>query len=322
MQAAYVERLGPPDEIRIGELPVPVPAPTEVLVVVELVAAKPVDTFVRSGRYPTVVTFPFVLGRDLVGIVEACGSGSAFRVGERVWANSLDHDGRQGTFAAYAAVPAERCYRLPDGVDPELAVAAAHPAATAYLAWFVHAGMHAGQCVYVAGGAGNVGSSALAMARRAGARVLASAKPADHDRYRAAGADVVVDYRDPALAEQLREAAPGGVDVFWDTSGHHDLDLAAGVVAPGGRILLTAGAGARPELPLGQLYTRDISLPGFVISRATVSRLADAARLVNLMLAAGELDARVTETLPLSATAEVHARLEAGQVRGRVLVRP
>jgi len=160
------------------------------------------------------------------------------------------------------------------------------------------------------------------MARRAGARVLASARPADHDRCLAAGADVVVDCRDPALAEQLRDAAPGGVDVFWDTSGHHDLDLATGVVAPGGRILLTAGAGARPELPLGGLYTRDISLRGFVISRATVSQLADAARLVNHMLAAGELDARVTETLPLSATAEVHARLEAGQVRGRVLVRP
>jgi len=119
-----------------------------------LVAANPVDAFVRSGRYPTVVTFPFVLGRDLVGTVAACGPDAGFRVGDRVWANSLGHDGRQGTFAVYAAVPAERCYRLSGGIDPELAVAAAHPATTAYLAWFVHACLHAGQCVYLGGGAG------------------------------------------------------------------------------------------------------------------------------------------------------------------------
>ena len=62
-----------------------------------------------------------------------------------MWANSLGHDGRQGSFSAYAVVPAERCYRLPDGVDPALAAAVAHPAATAYLALFVDGHLRAGQ---------------------------------------------------------------------------------------------------------------------------------------------------------------------------------
>ncbi len=184
MRAAYVERLGPPEEIRIGELPVPVPGPTDVLVAVDLVAANPVDTFVRSGRYRTLVPFPFVVGRDLVGTVAASGPGTPFEPGELVWANSLGHDGRQGSFAQYAVVPAERCYRLPEGADPALVVALAHPAATAYLGWFVHGGLRTGEVVYVGGGAGNVGMAAISMARRAGAWVLANARPADHGRCR------------------------------------------------------------------------------------------------------------------------------------------
>ena len=110
--------------------------------------------------------------------------------------------------------------------------------------------------------------------------------------------------------------------MFWDTSGHHDLDLATDVLAPGGRILLTAGGAARPALPAGPLYTRDVSLHGFVISRASASDLALAAGHINRMLASGELAVQIAGELPLAQTAEAHRRIEAGQVRGRLLLRP
>ncbi|MGH3473194.1 MAG: zinc-binding dehydrogenase, partial [Nocardioidaceae bacterium] len=117
--------------------------------------------------------------------------------------------------------------------------------------------------------------------------------------------------------------APGVVDVFWETSGHHDLDLVADVVAIGGRVLLSAAVeDVLPELPVRALYTKDVGISGFVISRAHVDDLATAARVVNRMLAAGELMPRVSEVLPLSATPDVHAQLESGQVVGRVLLRP
>ena len=322
MQAAYIERLGPPEEILVGELAVSALGPTDVLVAVKMVAANPVDTYIRSGRYLTNVPFPFVVGRDLVGTVIACGQGAPFHTGERVWSNSLGHDGRQGSFSQYAVVSAERCYRLPDGVDPAIAVAVAHPAATAYLAWFVHGGLRPGEVVYIGGGAGNVGSTAIAMARRFGARVITSARPADHDRCQKNGADIVIDYHDSDLAKSLRAVAPSGVDIFWDTSGHHDLGLAVETVAPGGRILLSAAISDQSVLPVRALYTRNVDLHGFVISRASASQLADAARLINTMLVANELDVRISEILPLSATQEVHARLEAGTVTGRLLLRP
>ena len=322
MMAAYITQSGPPEDIRIGTLPTPELGPADVLVQVEAVAVNPVDTFIRSGRYETPMPFPFIVGRDLVGTVMDTGAaGGGFQPGERVWCNSLGHGGRQGSFAEFAAVPAERLYGLPAGVDPILAVAVAHPAATAYLAWFVKARLRPGETVYVGGAAGNVGTAAVQMAALAGARVLASARPDDHGACRAAGADAVVDYRDPDLAARLRAAAPSGVAVFWDTSGHHDFDVAAAVVAPGGRVLLTAGGDARPVLPVGRLYTRDVTLRGFVISRAAVGDLADAAGLINRMLLAGQLTARISDERPLADTAVAHALLEEGEVRGRVILR-
>lgn len=322
MRAAYIKQFGPPEEVVVGELAVPSPGPTDVLVAVEVVAANRVDTLVRSGRYPTRAPFPFVVGRDLVGTVAASGPGTPFYVGERVWANSLGHDGRQGSFSEYAVVPAERCYRLPAGVDPALCAAVAHPAATAYLAWFVHGGLQPGQCVYVGGGAGNVGSAAIAMARRSGARVVASARPAGHDSCREAGADVVLDYHDADLAGRLRAVAPEGFDLFWETSGNNDLNLAVSAVAPGGTVLLSAATEEWPLLPVREMYTRNINLCGFVMSRATATQLAAASRLINTMLAAGELNTPPSEVLPLEATAEAHARLEAEAVTGRLLLRP
>jgi NADPH:quinone reductase-like Zn-dependent oxidoreductase len=323
MRAAYVTEHGPAEAIAVGELPVPAVGPADVLVAVQVVAVNPVDTFIRSGRYATPVPFPFIIGRDLAGQVISVGAGvSSFAPGDRVWCNSLGHEGRQGSFAEFAAVPADRLYRIPDGVAPDLAVAVAHPAATAYLAWFAHGLLRLGETVYVGGAAGNVGTAAVTMARAAGARVLASARPADFRRCRAAGADEVADYADPDLAAALARQAPSGVDIFWDTSGRQDLSLAATVLRPGGRLLVTAGLGGQTSVPAGALYTKDISVLGFVISRADAGQLAQAATLVNQLTATGQLTPRIAGELPLSAAAQAHTRMEAGDISGRLLLRP
>src|SRR5690606_23447447 len=109
MPAAYITAYGGPEVIQVGRLPVPVPGPTDVLVHTELSAVNHVDTFVRSGSCATLTPFPFVIGRDLVGTVAATGPGvDGFTVGDRVWCNSLGHGGRQGSFAEYAVVAADR----------------------------------------------------------------------------------------------------------------------------------------------------------------------------------------------------------------------
>ncbi|MFD3499208.1 NADPH:quinone reductase [Streptomyces sp. NPDC058676] len=324
MQAAYIEQLGSPDEIRYGELPPPRPGPTDVLVAVTATTVNPVDTFVRSGIFRTPVSFPQVLGRDLVGTAVEAGPGAAgFEPGDQVWCNSLGHAGRQGPAADLAVVPADRLYRLPDGVDPETAVAVLHPGGTAHLALFTHARLRPGETVFVAGAAGNVGSATVVMAVDAGARVVASAAARDREYVRSLGAETVLAYDDPDLEARLRAAHPAGVDVRIDTYGTNDLTAAVESLAPRGRIVLLAGVGSRPVLPVGPFYMKDASILGFVISHARTDELADAAAAINRLLSTGALRPRHTERIPLSELADAHRRMEKGELHGkRLIVRP
>lgn len=324
MRAAYIDAVGPADNIRHGPLPVPPAGPTDVLVRVSAVAVDPVDTFVRSGAYATPLPLPFVVGRDLVGEVAHAGPGAAgFTPGQRVWCNSLGHAGRQGSFAEYAAVAADRLYAAPPGVDADHLVAAAHPAASAWLALFRHGRLRAGETVYVGGGAGNVGGAAVALAARAGARVIATARAADAAAVRALGAAEVLDHAAPDLAERVRRAAPDGYDVHLDTSGHGELADAVESLAMGGRLVAMVGLGGGPApLPVSRLYTRDANIVGFAISNATTADLAEAADGVVEALVDTPWRPRIADRLPLSMTAEAHRRLEAGQVRGRLVLTP
>ncbi|MGH3444438.1 MAG: alcohol dehydrogenase catalytic domain-containing protein, partial [Nocardioidaceae bacterium] len=133
MRAAYVDDFGPAEAIRCGVLPDPVAAAGQVVVRVEAVAVDAADTFVRSGRWGTPVSFPLVVGRDLVGTVEQVGPGvDGFQQGQRVWTNSAGYGGRAGATAELVAVEHDRLYPLPPGADPVQFVAALHPGATAH----------------------------------------------------------------------------------------------------------------------------------------------------------------------------------------------
>lgn len=320
--AAYITAIGPAENIRLGELPMPSLGPTDVLVRAEVVAVNHVDTFVRSGAYRTALPLPFIVGRDVVGVVAAAGVGVVgFAVGDRVWCNSLGHAGRQGSSATYVVVSAERLYPLPDGVDPLDAVAVLHPGATAYLALFQHARIKPGQTIVVGGAGGSVGSAVVQLAATAGARVLATASPRDIDWCHSCGAEQVFDYGNPDIEARIAAAAPDGVDVYLDTSGRHNFDAIIPVLGHGARIVLMAALDARPVLPVGAVYTRDISLRGFVISNASVSELAEAAELINPLLAQGILRIRVAEVMSLADAAQAHSMVESRQVKGRILLR-
>ncbi|MGH3276276.1 MAG: NADPH:quinone reductase [Streptosporangiaceae bacterium] len=321
--AAYVTELGPPERIEVGQLPVSPLGPTDVLVRTEVLAVDQVDTLVRSGRYKTPTPFPFIIGRDLVGTVMSRGPGAVgFAEGDRVWCNSLGHGGRQGSFAQEVVVAAERLYHLPDGVDPEAAAAVAHTAATAWIGLSREARLRAEETIIVGGGGGGVGSAAVQMAAASGARVVATAAEQDFEWCRAAGARQVVDYHDHHMIAKLADVVPQGADVYWDTSGHQDLQTIIPLLARGGRVLVTA-ARSQSTMPAEHYYTHDIRVLGFVISNASVSDLAAAAKAVNVFLADGTLRPRIGARLPLTKATEAHRRQEAGDTGGgRILVTP
>lgn len=324
MRAAFIREPGDVDAIEFGELPVPRPGPTDVLVRMDASSVNHVDLFVRSGAFATHTPLPFVIGRDLVGTVADAGPGvAAFRVGDRVWCNSLGHAGRQGAFAEYAVVASERLYPLPAQAQAEHAVTVLHAGATAHIGLVRKARVMAGETLFVEGAGGGVGSAVVQMAATMGARVIATASAQDAPWCRSCGADVVFDYRCEGLYEQVREVAADGIDVWWDNSGRNDFAQCLPLMALGGRVVVMSGLqGANPAIPVGALYTRDVTLHGFAISNAPVSDLAAAAATINRLLATGRLQVRVGATYRLAQAAQAHAAMERGHIRGRIIVLP
>lgn len=316
MRAAYLTATGPPESIMVDRLPVPAIGDDQVLIRVDRVAVNHVDTFIRSGRYPTPLPMPFVIGRDLAGAVTSLGSRVvAFRHGDRVWCNSLGHGGRQGSFAEFVAVDADRVYPLPDRVSADRVVAVAHAAATAFVGLHREARLQSGETVLVDGAAGAVGAAVIQLAAAAGARTIAVTSDRGLDIARQAGADRVLSRRDLATAG-LDEA----VDVWWDTTGRPDLNRTLAALRLRGRVVLVAGLQRQADFHLGDLYTRDLGLHGFAISNATVDDLRAAADVINRLLAAGRLAAQVHTTLPLGRAAQAHRMVELG-VDGKILLR-
>ena len=161
MRAAVLDKPGPASAIRYGELPDPIADAGEVVIRVEATAVNWVDLFIRAGTYRTRLPTPFAVGRDVVGVVDHTGPDVPVpRPGDRVWSSSLGFDGRQGAAAELARIPVDRCYPLPDGVDPVHGVAVLHGGTTALLGLRA-ARLTSGEHVFVHGAGGAVGSAVL-----------------------------------------------------------------------------------------------------------------------------------------------------------------
>jgi NADPH2:quinone reductase len=311
MKAAYLDEVGPPENIQLGQLPTPVVGPSDVLVKTTAVCVDPVDTLIRSGQLPETLSFPFIVGRDMAGVVQAIGpSVSRFAPGDRVWCNNQGYHGRQGTFAEYLAVREDLLYPLPSGVDDREAVAFVHSGLTACLG-LQDAGLQAGESLFINGGAGNVGSAVLQLARARGARTIATAGNAEGLAWcRELGADRAVNYRTENVDRALAEFAPEGVNVYWDASGKPEFDQAVARVARRGRIIVMSGYTARPPFPVGPFYVKRCSMHGFAITYATDAELRTSADEINHWLAQGKLKVRMDRVLPLSAAAAAHRLVE------------
>lgn len=324
MKAAYIERVGPTDAIVYGDLPSPTVGPHDVLVRVTAVCVNPVDVLIRSGQLAEALPFPFVIGRDLAGVVEAVGPAvRRFTPGDRVWCNNQGHHGRQGTFAEFAAVREDLLYPLPPGVDDREAVAFVHAGLTACLGLQV-ARLAPSETLFVNGGAGNVGSAVLQLARARGARVLATAgNDAGLAWCRGFGAEHVINYRTEDIDHVLAAVAPDGVNVYWDASGTPDFDQAVARVATRGRIVVMCGFGTRPPFPVGPFYVKRCSMHGFAITYATDEEQQASADEINRWFAQGRLKVRIDRVLPLAEAAAAHRLVEdRTPLAGKVVLTP
>jgi NADPH:quinone reductase len=328
MRAAYIEQTGPPEVIQVGDLPQPEPGPGQVLVKVGASALNPIDLYLRSGLIAMPMSFPYIIACDLAGTVEAADPGSKrFRAGDRVWGSNQGLLGRQGVTAEYAVVDEEWLYPTPPRLSDAEAAAMALVGITAHLGLFQRGRLKTGEAVYVPGGSGGVGSMVIQMAKAAGARVATSAgSPERVQLCKDLGADLALNYKADDIPAKLREFAPDGIDVWFETQREPNLEVSIPLLRKRGRMILMAGRQAKPVLPLGAFYPRDCALLGFAMFNATAAEQQPCAEAINRWVDEGKLKPLVGRVFPLAEAAAAEKFLEentlggAGKLSGKVVI--
>ncbi|TWU14686.1 Zinc-type alcohol dehydrogenase-like protein [Symmachiella macrocystis] len=320
MKAAFITSTGSPDCIQYADQPQPQPTDNQVLVKVAAVAVNPIDTYIRSGAVALPLEFPYIIGCDLAGEVEAVGQGvTRFKIGDRVWGSNQGLFGRPGTFAEYTAVDEQWLYPTPAGQCDEAAAAGALVGITAHLGLFRSGRLQAGEIVFVNGGTGGVGSSVVQLAKGAGATVIATVGNAEKQAAcKALGADLVVDYHSPTMDDEIRQFIEphGGIDLWYETQRSPNFDRTVSLMRMGGRIIFMAGRDARPEFPVGPSYTKDLSYLGFAMFNASAEQQRECATGINRLQEAGGWTPIIGQRFPLSEAAAAHQLQEEGTLQG------
>jgi NADPH:quinone reductase-like Zn-dependent oxidoreductase len=313
---------GGPEVLAIEDAGIPEPGPGQVLIRTEAIGINYVDVQLRRETSADSIWFrqlPGTLTGDVVGTVEQAGPGAdPALAGTRV---AVLHE---DAYADYAVADTSWLVTVPG----ELGAGAASmvPTVGAVALGALRTGRLArGETVLVTAGAGAIGHLAVQLARRQGAgTVIATASPAKLGFLKELGADVAIDHTQAGWAAQVREAAPGGLDLVLEAVGGEVLHQSVGLLAPFGRaVVFGASAGDLTSLPVTSLFglktASGFSLLAWRAANADQARL-DLAELVSLFQA-GDLRA-VTTSLPLAEAVQAHRLLEDRAVTGRLLLVP
>jgi NADPH2:quinone reductase len=323
MKAIAIERNGGPDVLGLHDLPVPEVKPGEALVKLEASGINFIDVYQRTGRYPTPY-FPYVLGNEGAGVVESIGAGvTNVAVGDRVaYAMVI------GSYAEYAAVPAERLVHVPDGVSSRDAAALMLQGMTAHYLVNSTFALQPGQTALVHAAAGGVGLLLTQLAKAKGATVIATISTAEKAALaKKAGADETIDYTTLDFAEEVRRITNGaGVDVVYDAVGKTTWEKSIASLRPRGYfVLYGAASGPVPPLDL-QVLAQGGSLfatrPGLQNYAATPEEIAWRAGDLFASVLDGTLALRVEHTYPLADAARAHTDLEGRATTGKLLLLP
>ena len=322
MKAAVYYETGDPEVFRYEDVPDPVPGPGDVLIDVEAVSIEGGDTLNRLGGDMSRV--PHIVGYQCAGTVAAVGPEvRAFAAGDRVVTVRLD-----GSHAALRAVPAGFAWAVPDGVSTDEAACVPVPFGTADDCLFEFGRLQAGETALVHAGAGGVGIAAIQMAKRAGARVFATASSDDRlERLRDLGLDEGINSVTHDFVSEARRLTDGrGVDVIVDSVGGRTLQGSILALAYRGRCVTVGDAGRAPaeHLDISTMRANNQTLSGYFLGAELLLAPRTHAMIAGHLeaIAHGELRVVIDRTFPLSDAAGAHAYIESRQAFGRVLLVP
>lgn len=320
MKAAVYYENGPPSVLKYEEVPDAKSFPGGILIRVEAVSIEGGDTLNRLGGALT--SNPHIVGYQAAGEVIEVGEGvENFKVGQKV----VTMNGN-GSHAALRAVPARVAWALPKGMNVQHAAAIPVPFGTAHDCLFEFGHLKSGQTVLIQAGAGGVGVAAIQLAKRTGARVLATASSDERlEKLKAYGMDHGINYkRDDVVQQVMKITDNAGVNLVVDPVGGSTLQSSIGVLGYRGRISLVGQAGREPsKVDVSSLMAGNRSLTGvFLGAEIATDRAHNMIQQLIDEVAKGELKVLIDKTFPLSEAAAAHAYIESRKAVGRVLMIP
>jgi NADPH:quinone reductase-like Zn-dependent oxidoreductase len=303
MKAVRIHQFGGPETLQLEDLARPEPGPDEVLVRIDAASVNPVDYKIRNGGYLPEKNLPMTLGRDVAGVVDAAGADAGpYQEGDAVYA-LLDRD--HGGYAEYVVVKAQDCALMPERLDYVQAAAVPLAGLTAWQGLFDHGKLIAGQRVLIHGAAGGVGHLAVQFARARGATVVATCSAKDLDYVRGLGATEVLDYHIGRFEEQIDP-----VDLVYDLVGGETQDRSWTALKDGGTMVSTL---TEPDkIKAEAKHARGVHY----MAHSDGVQLAEIAKLID----AGEVTPTIARVFPLYDAAEAEGLLEAGHVRGKIVL--
>lgn len=322
MRAARYEHTGAAHEVlKVVDMDRPEPGPGEVRVRLTVSGVNPTDWKMRSGATGGEPPSWQIPHQDGAGTVDAVGPGvDETRVGQRVWVWFAAALGRRyGTAAEWTVVPEAQAVALPDGAGFDLGASLGVPAITAAHCLFADGPLGPDSSVLVAGGAGAVGHYAIELAKHAGARVATTvSSPQKAELARAAGADLVVNYREEDAAERIGAFA-GKAERIVEVALGANLDIDLSVSGPRTVISVYANEATDPALPVRRCMTANVRLHFVLLYGVPPEQLAAAVSRVDGALRSGALSMLPATRFPLDAVADAQQAVEQRAV-GKVLV--
>ena len=322
MRAVIATEPGGPEVLTVTEIPDPEIGPGEVLLDVAAAGLNRADLLQRQGFYPPPPGASDVLGMECSGTISAVGPDvEGWQVGD-VGCALLS----AGAYATKVSLPVGQLMPVPDGVDLVTAAAIPEVAATVWSNVFMVAGLQPQETLLVHGGAGGIGSFAIQLAHRLGARVITTAGSADKLAACAAlGADVTVNYRDQDFVEVVREATDGGVDVILDNMGAKYLDRNIDALGIEGRLVIIGmQGGSKAELDINKLLRkRGAVIATNLRGRPVEEKSAICASVVEHvwpLVSEGLVQPIVGRSFPLAEAGAAHAYMESGDHSGKILL--
>ena len=309
MKAAVIHKYGPPEVLKIEDVPEPKAKPSKILVEVYAAGLNPKDILVRKGKFKPLSgnRFPMILSSDYAGIVLDPGRSTSLKVGDKVY--GMMNGMRVGSTTEKVLVKEKELAKMPEGIGFEEAAGVPLAGLTALQALRNLGKVHPGQRVCINGASGGVGSLAIQIAKCLGAEVISVSSDRNLALCKSLGADKMLDYKKEDWVKELTD-----IQVFFDVFGNYSLPKVAASLTKTGRYISTL---PRVSTVRSHVFTRFSPQKGMLV---IVNSRATDLRWMAQHIQEKKIRPVVDSVFPLEKIQEAHKRVETKRSRGKVII--